>query len=130
MRRAQSRDSEDTSGAPGLNKTTNIAASLPPLIGQETALSQGLAELLKTRLLTLTGPGGSGKTSLAEHMAHTLAYGSSKREGHDVDGDHISTSRTDFRDARRSWLDAATHLIYPIGCFQPSCTPRILPHRL
>jgi predicted ATPase/DNA-binding SARP family transcriptional activator/Tfp pilus assembly protein PilF len=84
-----------------LNKTTNIAASLPPLIGQETALSQGLAELLKTRLLTLTGPGGSGKTSLAEHMAHTLAYGSSKREGHDVDGDHISTSRTDFRDARR-----------------------------
>jgi predicted ATPase/DNA-binding SARP family transcriptional activator/Tfp pilus assembly protein PilF len=67
-----------------VNKTTNITASLPPLIGREAALSEGLAALRKTRLLTLTGPGGSGKTSLAEHMAHSLAYGSGRRVGSDA----------------------------------------------
>jgi predicted ATPase/DNA-binding SARP family transcriptional activator/Tfp pilus assembly protein PilF len=67
-----------------MNKTTNITASLPPLIGREAALSEGLAACRRTRLLTLTGPGGSGKTRLAEHMAHSLAYGSGHREGSDA----------------------------------------------
>jgi predicted ATPase/DNA-binding SARP family transcriptional activator/Tfp pilus assembly protein PilF len=70
-----------------VNQTTNITASLPPLIGREAMLSEGLAALRKTRLLTLTGPGGSGKTRLAEHMAHSLAYGSGHREGSDTSRD-------------------------------------------
>jgi predicted ATPase/DNA-binding SARP family transcriptional activator len=101
MRRAQRRDPK-TSGAPGLNKATNMSASLPPLIGREIALSEGLAALAQTRLLTLTGPGGSGKTRLAQHMAHSLAYGSYHGEMADKGGKHLlSTPQADLRHVRQ-----------------------------
>src|SRR5690242_8741285 len=50
----------------------NLAAHLPLLIGREVELEQ-LPLLLhdsRARLLTLTGPGGCGKTRLALELAH------------------------------------------------------------
>ena len=55
-----------------MNRATNIAAWIPPMIGREQALACSMAELARTRLLTLTGPGGTGKSSLALAIAHRL----------------------------------------------------------
>ena len=59
----------------------NLPANLPPLIGREADLVE-LRPLLvddQSRLLTLTGPGGSGKTrlalALAEHAVGTFPDG-------------------------------------------------------
>ena len=59
----------------------NLPANLPPLIGREADLVE-LRPLLvddQSRLLTLTGPGGSGKTrlalALAEHAVGDLSDG-------------------------------------------------------
>lgn len=54
--------------------TTNLTAP-PPLIGREAALAD-LRDLIgKERLVTLTGPGGVGKTRLATAAAHGLVGG-------------------------------------------------------
>jgi predicted ATPase/DNA-binding SARP family transcriptional activator len=47
----------------------NLPKSLPPLFGREGELVQLRAALGQTRLLTLTGPGGVGKTRLAQQLA-------------------------------------------------------------
>jgi predicted ATPase/DNA-binding CsgD family transcriptional regulator len=48
----------------------NLPAPLTTLIGRAQDLERSTALLLETRLLTLTGPAGVGKTSLALDIAH------------------------------------------------------------
>ncbi|MFI0164493.1 BTAD domain-containing putative transcriptional regulator [Streptomyces sp. NPDC017095] len=59
-------------GAPALPGPSGLPASLTPLIGRREALGR-LSGLLRTsRLVTLTGPGGVGKTRLAVAAADAL----------------------------------------------------------
>jgi non-specific serine/threonine protein kinase len=46
-----------------------LLTRLPPLVGRRTALAETKALLAQTALLTLTGPGGCGKTRLAIELA-------------------------------------------------------------
>ena len=46
-----------------------LPKSLPPLLGREGELVELRAALGQTKLLTLTGPGGVGKTRLAQQLA-------------------------------------------------------------
>ena len=50
-------------------RTTNLPVQPTPLIGRERELNQTRELLAQTRLLTLTGPGGTGKTRLAVQLA-------------------------------------------------------------
>lgn len=48
---------------------TNVPAATGPVIGRETAITQAQQLLGAGRLVTLTGPGGAGKTTLALEVA-------------------------------------------------------------
>jgi predicted ATPase/class 3 adenylate cyclase len=48
---------------------TNLPVVATPLVGRERELEDAVSLLQAHRLLTLTGPGGSGKTRLAIHLA-------------------------------------------------------------
>ena len=50
-----------------------LPAELSSFIGRETELEQARALLAETRLLTLTGPGGTGKTRLSIELARSAA---------------------------------------------------------
>jgi DNA-binding winged helix-turn-helix (wHTH) protein len=55
--------------------TTNVPAPLGPLVGRETEVSELLGLVAKRRLVTLTGPGGIGKTRLGLAIGqHALAH--------------------------------------------------------
>ena len=51
----------------------NLPTQLTTFIGRERDIAQGLALLGRTRLLTLTGPGGTGKTRLSLQLAAEAA---------------------------------------------------------
>ena len=50
-----------------------LPAPLTSFVGRESELSEAAALLADARLLTLTGPGGAGKTRLALQLASTVA---------------------------------------------------------
>ncbi len=50
-------------------RTTNLPVATTPVIGRETAIEQTQQLLAAGRLVTLTGPGGAGKTTLALEVA-------------------------------------------------------------
>ncbi|MBA3412840.1 MAG: adenylate/guanylate cyclase domain-containing protein [Actinobacteria bacterium] len=52
---------------------TNLPVVTTPLVGRERELEEAGALVRSHRLLTLTGPGGSGKTRLAVHLAANAA---------------------------------------------------------
>ncbi len=54
-------------------RTGNLPDSLPTLFGREHELQKLTATLAKARLVTLTGFGGTGKTSLAQALGRTVA---------------------------------------------------------
>ncbi|NGO73426.1 ATP-binding protein, partial [Streptomyces boncukensis] len=51
----------------------NLRARLTSFVGRESDMTAIRDDLNRTRLITLTGPGGSGKTRLAEQAAAALA---------------------------------------------------------
>jgi predicted ATPase/class 3 adenylate cyclase len=52
---------------------TNLPVVATPLVGRKRELDDAVSLLQAHRLLTLTGPGGSGKTRLAIHLAAAAA---------------------------------------------------------
>src|SRR5581483_2788955 len=52
---------------------TNLPIVTTPLVGRERELEEAGALIRASRMLTLTGPGGSGKTRLALHLAADAA---------------------------------------------------------
>jgi predicted ATPase/DNA-binding CsgD family transcriptional regulator/tetratricopeptide (TPR) repeat protein len=52
---------------------SSLPAPLTRFVGRETELAQAATLLAEARLLTLTGPGGAGKTRLALRLASTVA---------------------------------------------------------
>ncbi|WP_075017572.1 BTAD domain-containing putative transcriptional regulator [Actinacidiphila rubida] len=65
-----------TEAAPGAAPPNrgNLRARLTSFVGREADLREIAADLSAGRLVTLTGPGGSGKTRLAQEAADRTAY--------------------------------------------------------
>jgi predicted ATPase/DNA-binding SARP family transcriptional activator len=59
--------------APGIGVPSNLPAQLTSFVGRETEVAEVTALLARTRLLTVTGPGGTGKTRLALEVAAGIA---------------------------------------------------------
>ncbi|AZP18817.1 AfsR/SARP family transcriptional regulator [Streptomyces aquilus] len=62
-----------TATAERLTRTGNLRPRLNSFVGREPELDAIRSELHRARLVTLTGPGGSGKTRLAEEAAAGLS---------------------------------------------------------
>ncbi len=54
---------------------SSLSAPLTRFVGRENELAEAAALLAEARLLTLTGPGGAGKTRLALRLASAVAEG-------------------------------------------------------
>ncbi|ASO17689.1 putative ATPase/DNA-binding SARP family transcriptional activator [Actinoalloteichus hoggarensis] len=66
------REPTSTAGLPAAGTRTNLPATRTDLIGRSAELDQASALLESSRLVTLTGPGGVGKTRLAIEVARGL----------------------------------------------------------
>ena len=73
------RQEEALQGPAKSRPTTNLPARLSSFIGRDADVSRAMSALGRNRLVTLTGPGGAGKTSLAVEVAGRAA--SSYRDG-------------------------------------------------
>src|SRR5215472_11442114 len=62
-------------GAPVKSRPNNLPAELTSFVGRRKQLSEVKRLLTTTRLLTLTGSGGAGKTRLALRAAAEIARG-------------------------------------------------------
>lgn len=60
------------SGADPRVGATNLPASLLPLVGRDTEIAAVAEMTASTRLVSLVGPGGAGKTALAFAVAHRV----------------------------------------------------------
>jgi predicted ATPase/DNA-binding winged helix-turn-helix (wHTH) protein len=58
--------------SPGAEPATNLPSVVTPLVGREDELSELPSLLVKHRLITLTGPGGIGKTQLGLEAARLV----------------------------------------------------------
>jgi predicted ATPase/DNA-binding SARP family transcriptional activator len=61
--------------APGISGAPRATSTLTSFVGRETEVAQVLKALASARLVTLTGPGGVGKTRLAAEVSGCLADG-------------------------------------------------------
>ncbi len=85
----------------------NLPAHLTPFMGREHALAAVVKRLQKTRLLTITGPGGAGKTRLA--LAAAAFLGAAYEDGiYFIDLSGSSDART-VLNAFGSPFDAGAH---------------------
>ncbi|MFE2678079.1 AfsR family transcriptional regulator, partial [Streptomyces hygroscopicus] len=69
--RADGREAGSRTAAPPLPHS-NLRARLTSFVGRQTEIGDILRDLDGARLVTLTGPGGSGKTRLSEEAAATV----------------------------------------------------------
>jgi len=76
-RKNTSGDHDPVVGAPGASEgrlpSNNLPLQLTSFVGRKREMAQVRALLEDSRLLTLTGPGGSGKTRLALAVASDMA---------------------------------------------------------
>jgi predicted ATPase/DNA-binding winged helix-turn-helix (wHTH) protein len=72
MAGARSTSAADVGPEPTMSSASNLPTPLSELIGRETDLQQVVEQQANHRLLTLTGPGGIGKTRLALAAAWRL----------------------------------------------------------
>ena len=69
----------------GSRARTNLRAQLTSFVGREDDVARVLKALEQYRLVTLVGPGGTGKTRLATEVAAVAAIGGSDGTSADVD---------------------------------------------
>jgi predicted ATPase/DNA-binding XRE family transcriptional regulator len=68
-------------GGPAAEPRTNLPAALTACIGREAERAEVAVRLATARLVTLTGPGGCGKTRVALQIAADLAEAGTAPEG-------------------------------------------------
>ncbi|MBB4935001.1 putative ATPase/DNA-binding SARP family transcriptional activator [Lipingzhangella halophila] len=104
------RETETAAQGPSATRGGNLPSPPTELVGRDTALADVRALLRTNRLVTLSGPGGSGKSRLA--VAAALAT-----EDRDTDADPTDADGTDGTDDMRTsdGLSDATGTVRVVG---------------